>query len=190
MRRRWSPAPSLAALAMVALVLQHTLSIPLDHGLRLGCLSGLELARQALTVVLFVVAIVLGAGLLPLLAVALVVNLVLIPPTAALVRGADLLRARVPPAPLGGAAAADRRPSRWRRRQTRSISSRPRSSPASWPAATRAGCSRRAFRVFIVIATRARACSCRRIAAGARASRARRPRAARAMRCSGRSRRR
>lgn len=77
----------LAALSVVALVFQHTLSIPLTTSLRLGYLSGLELARQAVAVVLFVVLIVLGAGVLPLLAVALVVNLMLLPPTAALVRG-------------------------------------------------------------------------------------------------------
>ncbi len=77
----------LASLSIVALVFQHTLSIPLTTGLRLGYLSGLELGRQAVTVVLFVLLILLGAGVLPLLAVALVVNLMLLAPTAALVRG-------------------------------------------------------------------------------------------------------
>ncbi len=77
----------LAALSVVAVVFQHTLSIPLTTRLRLGYLSGLDLARQAVTVVLFVVLILLGAGVLPLLAVALAVNLLLLPPTAALVRG-------------------------------------------------------------------------------------------------------
>lgn len=77
----------LAALSIVALVFQHTLSIPLTAQLRIGYISALEVARQVLTVILFVVLIVLGAGVLPLLAVAFVVNLMLIPPTAALVRG-------------------------------------------------------------------------------------------------------
>jgi O-antigen/teichoic acid export membrane protein len=77
----------LAALSVVAVVFQHTLSIPLTTELRLGFLSLLEVARQAITVLLFVLLILLGAGVLPLLAVALVVNLLLIPPTAALVRG-------------------------------------------------------------------------------------------------------
>jgi O-antigen/teichoic acid export membrane protein len=77
----------LAALSVVAVVFQHTLSIPLTTRLRLGYLSGLDLARQAVTVVLFVVLILLGASVLPLLAVALAVNLLLLPPTAALVRG-------------------------------------------------------------------------------------------------------
>ena len=77
----------LAALSVVAMVFQHTLSIPLTARLRLGYLSGLDLARQAATVVLIVILILLGAGVLPLLAVALIVNLLLIAPTAALVRG-------------------------------------------------------------------------------------------------------
>ena len=77
----------LAAFSVVALVFQHTLSIPLTTSLRLGYLSGLDLARQAATVLLLVVLILLGAGVLPLLAVALAVNLLLLPPTAALVRG-------------------------------------------------------------------------------------------------------
>jgi O-antigen/teichoic acid export membrane protein len=77
----------LAALSVVALVFQHTLSIPLTTSLRLGYLSALDLARQAATVVLIVVLVLLHAGVLPLLAVALAVNLVLLPPTAALVRG-------------------------------------------------------------------------------------------------------
>jgi len=74
----------LASLGTVALVVQHTHTIPLAATLRLGTLSALELARQALTVAAIVVLVVLGAGVLPLLAVLLVVNLALIPPTAAL----------------------------------------------------------------------------------------------------------
>jgi O-antigen/teichoic acid export membrane protein len=77
----------LAALAVVALVFQHTLSIPLTTSLRLGAISALDLARQAVTVVLIVALIALDSGLLALLAVGLVVNLLLLPPTAALVRG-------------------------------------------------------------------------------------------------------
>jgi O-antigen/teichoic acid export membrane protein len=76
-----------AGLGTVAIVWQHTLAIPLTAALRLGVISSLELARQALSVALIVVLIVAGAGVLPLLAVILVVNLLLIPPTAVLVRG-------------------------------------------------------------------------------------------------------
>jgi O-antigen/teichoic acid export membrane protein len=70
----------LASLATIALVVQHTHTIPLSAALRLGALSALDLVRQALTVIAIVVLVLLGAGVLPLLAVALAVNLVLIPP--------------------------------------------------------------------------------------------------------------
>jgi O-antigen/teichoic acid export membrane protein len=76
-----------AGLGTVAIVWQHTLSIPLATALRLGVISSLELARQVLSVALIVALIVVGAGVLPLLAVMLVVNLLLILPTAMLVRG-------------------------------------------------------------------------------------------------------
>jgi len=74
----------LASLGTIALVVQHTHTIPLAAALRLGTLSSLDLARQVLTVAAIVALVVIGAGVLPLLAVALAVNLVLIPPTAAL----------------------------------------------------------------------------------------------------------
>lgn len=81
-----------AALSVVALVFQHTLSIPLSTALRIGTLSLLDLARQAITVVLIVLLIAAGAGLLPLLAVALAVNLLLLLPAGALVRGQISIR--------------------------------------------------------------------------------------------------
>jgi O-antigen/teichoic acid export membrane protein len=87
----------LAALSVVTLVFQHTLSIPLSTSLRLGALAGLDLARQALTVVFFVVLIAIGAGVLPLLTVALVVNLMLVPATARLVRGQISTRLSIRP---------------------------------------------------------------------------------------------
>ena len=76
-----------ACLATVALVFQHTLSIPLATDLRLGVLSGLELLRQALTTGGLVLLAVLGVDVLGLLSVPMVANLALIAPTAALVRG-------------------------------------------------------------------------------------------------------
>lgn len=82
----------LASLATVALVAQHTLSIPLSALLRLGAVSLLELIRQTLTVALIVILIVLGAGVLPLLAVTLVVNFVLIPVTRLFVENQVSLR--------------------------------------------------------------------------------------------------
>ncbi len=89
-----------AGLATVALVLSHTLSIPLAAELRLGTLSLLDLARQALTVAAIVVLVALGAGVFPLLAVTLIVYLLLIPVTAVPVRGKISMR-------------MDLRPHRW-----------------------------------------------------------------------------
>ncbi|MGA2165438.1 MAG: oligosaccharide flippase family protein, partial [Solirubrobacteraceae bacterium] len=82
----------LASLATILLVYQHTLSIPLAADLRLGTLTLLDLARQALTVVAIVALVAIGAGVLPLLAVTLVVFALLVPVTAALVRGRISLR--------------------------------------------------------------------------------------------------
>jgi O-antigen/teichoic acid export membrane protein len=76
-----------AGLATVALVYVHTLSIPLAAELRLGMMSLLEIARQALAVIGIVVLVTVGAGVFPLLAVTLAVYLLLLPVTAALVRG-------------------------------------------------------------------------------------------------------
>jgi O-antigen/teichoic acid export membrane protein len=86
-----------AGLATVALVLQHTLSIPLAAELRLGAISLLDLARQALSVAAIVVLISLDAGLFPLLAVTLVVYLVLMPVSVALARGRISLRVELRP---------------------------------------------------------------------------------------------
>jgi O-antigen/teichoic acid export membrane protein len=86
-----------AGLAMVALVLQHTLAIPLAVELRLGVLSLFEVLRQALMVVGIVTLIALGAGIFPLLAVMLVVYLLLVPMTAVLVRGKISLRMELRP---------------------------------------------------------------------------------------------
>jgi O-antigen/teichoic acid export membrane protein len=87
----------LASLGTIALVVQHTYTIPLSTSLRLGTLSALDLARQALTVAAIVGLVVLGAGVLPLLAVVLVVNLALIPPTATLARHEISLRVGLRP---------------------------------------------------------------------------------------------
>jgi O-antigen/teichoic acid export membrane protein len=87
----------LASLGTIALVVQHTHTIPLSAALRIGALSGLDLTRQVLTVVAIVVLVALDAGVLPLLAVTLAVNVVLIPPTAALARRQIELRLRFSP---------------------------------------------------------------------------------------------
>jgi O-antigen/teichoic acid export membrane protein len=82
----------LASLSTIALVVQHTHTIPITAALRLGTLSALELARQVLTVAAIVALVLFGSGVLALLAVALAVNLVLIPPTAALAKHQISLR--------------------------------------------------------------------------------------------------
>lgn len=82
----------LASLGTVALVAQHTYTIPLSAELRLGTLAGLDLVRQVLNVAAIVALIALGAGVLPLLAVVLFANLALVPPTAVLARRAISLR--------------------------------------------------------------------------------------------------
>lgn len=75
-----------ASVATIALVLQHTLTIPLSAELRLGTLSLLEVARQALTLVAIVALVLAGAGVFPLLTVTLVVYALLVPLTAAATR--------------------------------------------------------------------------------------------------------
>jgi O-antigen/teichoic acid export membrane protein len=87
----------LASLSTIALVYQHTLSIPLAADLRLGTLTLLDLARQLLTVVAIVALVAVGAGVLPLLAVTLLVYALLVPVTAALVRGRISLRPELRP---------------------------------------------------------------------------------------------
>ncbi len=87
----------IASLATVAVVYQHTLTVPLAAELRLGTVALLDLARQALTVIALVALVLVGAGLFPLLAVALVVYLLLLPVTAALTRGEITLRVELRP---------------------------------------------------------------------------------------------
>lgn len=86
-----------ASLATVALVFQHTLSIPLSASLRLGTLSLLELTRQVLTVGAIVVLVLTDAGILPLLTVTLLANLLLVPLTALFVRGQISVRMELHP---------------------------------------------------------------------------------------------
>jgi O-antigen/teichoic acid export membrane protein len=87
----------LASLGTVALVVQHTHTIPLAAALRLGTLSALDLARQLLTVAAIVALVLFGAGVASLLAIPLAVNLLLIAPTAALARNQISLRMALRP---------------------------------------------------------------------------------------------
>jgi O-antigen/teichoic acid export membrane protein len=86
-----------ASVATVVLVLQHTFSIPLAADLRIGLVSMLDLARQALTMIALVTLVLLGAGVFPLLAVTLAANAALVFPTAALVRRRISIRVRMRP---------------------------------------------------------------------------------------------
>jgi O-antigen/teichoic acid export membrane protein len=81
-----------ASLGNVAVVVQHTYTIPLSAALRIGAISLMDLARTALSVVAVVALVAAGAGVLPLLAVTLVATLLVIPPTAALARSQISLR--------------------------------------------------------------------------------------------------
>jgi O-antigen/teichoic acid export membrane protein len=87
-----------ASLSTVALVMQHTLSIPLASELRIGVISVLEAVRQALMVLGLVALVALGAGVFPLLAVMLVVYMLLIPLTGVFVRKRISLRMGLRPA--------------------------------------------------------------------------------------------
>lgn len=85
----------IAGLSTVAIVFQHTLSIPLMTALRLGLVSLLELARLGISVLVVVLLVLAGAGIVPFLVVPLVANLLLIPPTWAMVRDRISLRLRL-----------------------------------------------------------------------------------------------
>ena len=66
---------------------QQTYSIPLSAGLRLGTVTALDLLRQALMAVGTITLVVVGAGLLALLALPIPVGLVLMLAAMAVVRG-------------------------------------------------------------------------------------------------------
>ncbi len=87
----------LASLGTMALVIQHTYTIPIATELRIGTLSALEVSRQALSVAMIAGLVALGAGVLPLLAVVLAANVMLIAPTAALARHRVSLRLALRP---------------------------------------------------------------------------------------------
>ncbi len=76
----------IAGAGILAQNVQTTLAVPLMAGLRFGWVSTLDLARQVLIAALVVLLVVLGAGLLPFLATAGVAAVVVLVPTAALVR--------------------------------------------------------------------------------------------------------
>ena len=85
---------ALAGIGLVLLVIQQTYTIPLQSDLRLGLVSGFDLARHALTMVGIVALIVAGAGLVAFLAVPVPVGLAIVALTAFAIRGRSLLRPR------------------------------------------------------------------------------------------------
>jgi O-antigen/teichoic acid export membrane protein len=86
-----------ASLAVVVLVALHTLSLPLSNELKLGTIAVLEVARQAVWVGALVVLCAIGAALLPLLATAVIANLILLPPTLRATRGMSRVRLAIRP---------------------------------------------------------------------------------------------
>jgi O-antigen/teichoic acid export membrane protein len=82
----------LAGFALLLSVSQQMYMIPLGTGLRITLVSALDLARQVATVTLVVALVVIGAGLLPFLAVPLPISLLLLVMTVLLVRGTIPLR--------------------------------------------------------------------------------------------------
>jgi O-antigen/teichoic acid export membrane protein len=77
----------LACLGLLATVTQTMFAVPLAATLQLGWMTALDFARQALTVVLIVALVVAGAPVLPFLAIALPVNVLLTLLTIQRVRG-------------------------------------------------------------------------------------------------------
>jgi len=72
--------------------IQATWALPLMAGLRLGWVSALDLGRQLVSVVLIVAFVLTGARLLPFLTIPLIAALLVVVPTALLIRGDIPLR--------------------------------------------------------------------------------------------------
>jgi O-antigen/teichoic acid export membrane protein len=78
---------ALASGAGVLLAGQQTATVPLQTALRIGTVTALDIARQALTTALMLAAVAAGAGLLAFLAIPVPVALMLVVLTAAALRG-------------------------------------------------------------------------------------------------------
>lgn len=87
----------LAGVGFMFIVGQTTLGIPLGASLRNSALAGIDLLRQALTVALFGVLVLAGAGTAAFLAVPIPVGVVVVIVLGVLVRGQMSLRPRVAP---------------------------------------------------------------------------------------------
>jgi O-antigen/teichoic acid export membrane protein len=92
----------LAGIGLIAQVTQNTLSIPLQTDLRLGWVTGAELLKQVLSVVLIVAGVIAGAGVVEFLAVPIPAGLAAIALVAMLVRASVPLRAAFQPEDWAG----------------------------------------------------------------------------------------
>jgi O-antigen/teichoic acid export membrane protein len=81
-----------AAISLVLMVVQTTLSIPLGVELRLGTLAAMDIARQALTTALIIGVVFAGGGVAELLGATIPVQLLLVVWAYVLVRGKIPLR--------------------------------------------------------------------------------------------------
>ena len=84
-----------AAAGMVIQTLQAVFAVPLQGGLRLGSVAAVDLARQFVSVGLIIVLVLLGAGIVPLLAVSIPAAVVSLLLTIAFVRRIALYRPRL-----------------------------------------------------------------------------------------------
>jgi len=82
----------LVGLGLVFSVIYATLSIPLAAEIRMGAVTGLDVARQVGVAALFVLLVVLGSNVVGFLAATIPVHLVLVFVTLALARGAAPVR--------------------------------------------------------------------------------------------------
>jgi O-antigen/teichoic acid export membrane protein len=82
----------LTGIGLVLAVLYGTLSIPLAADIRMGAVTGLDVARQVGVAAVYVLLVVLGSGVLGFLAATVPIHLALVLATLVLVRGSVPLR--------------------------------------------------------------------------------------------------
>src|SRR4051812_30700321 len=83
---------ALMGVGILVAVLAGTVGIPLAAELRIGAVTGLDLARQVFTAVAFIVLVAAGSGIVGFLAVTIPAYLIVLIGTLALMRGGALLR--------------------------------------------------------------------------------------------------
>ena len=86
---------ALAGTGLIFLVVQQTYAVPLSAQLRLGAVTALDFARQALTAAGLIAGVIAGGGLLLFFAVPIPVGIVIFVVTALLIRGEVPLRPRL-----------------------------------------------------------------------------------------------